>query len=91
MNEKNNGTLLSNLETSHPEMGKPIKELTGIAMSMVPSWASLSSKNDFMLGILDAHDEKQNPERKKKMLRESRCLFFSSMRAPSKVRIYVIR
>jgi hypothetical protein len=32
-----------------------------------------------MVGILEAHDEKQTPETKKKMLKNVRCLFFKSM------------
>jgi hypothetical protein len=39
----------------------------------------LYPKNVLMVGILDAQDEKQNPEMKKKTLKKNRCLFFKSM------------
>ena len=39
-NEIYKGILLSNFETSHPEIGSPINELIGIAKSMLPSSAS---------------------------------------------------
>ena len=59
------GILLSNFETNQPEIGKPIKELMGIAKRMVPNCASLKLKNAFMVGIRDAQEAKQIPERKK--------------------------
>lgn len=71
-----NGILLSNLVTSHPEKGSPIKELIGIVNNILPNCASLSSKAVLIVGILDAQLEKLKPERKKKTLNESRCLFF---------------
>ncbi|GAL81360.1 hypothetical protein JCM19274_2436 [Algibacter lectus] len=60
-----NGTRLSNLETNQPDIGKPIKELIGIAISMVPSSASFKLKNVFMVGIRDAQEAKQIPDKKK--------------------------
>ena len=59
------GTLLSNLETSQPEIGKPINELIGIAISIVPSSASFKLKNVFIVGIRDAQEAKQIPDKKK--------------------------
>ena len=59
------GSLLSNLETSQPEIGKPSRELTGIASSKFPNSASFKSKMVFNVGIRDAQVEKANPERKK--------------------------
>ncbi len=73
----NRGVLLSNLVTSHPEKGSPIKELMGIVNKIVPNCASLKSKSDLMVGILDAQLEKLKPERKKNTLREIRCLFIN--------------
>lgn len=35
--ELNKGIRLSNLETSHPEMGKPISELTGMVSNKLPN------------------------------------------------------
>jgi hypothetical protein len=46
-------------------MGSPIKELIGIAKRMVPSSASFKLKKSFMVGIRDAHDAKQMPDKKK--------------------------
>jgi hypothetical protein len=59
------GTRLSNLETNHPEMGNPIKELIGIANRIVPNSASLKLKNVLIVGIRDAQEAKQIPDRKK--------------------------
>ena len=59
------GLRLSYRDTSHPETGKPINELIGMKSNTVPSCASLKSKNVLMVGIRDAHEEKQNPDRKK--------------------------
>jgi hypothetical protein len=73
------GIRLSNLETSQPESGRPTKEATGIKSNMVPSCASLYPKADLMVGMRDAHDEKQKPDRKKNKLRKTLCLFFKSM------------
>jgi hypothetical protein len=73
------GTLLSYFDTNHPDMGSPAKELMGINSSTVPNSASLKSKYVFMLGILDAHVEKQTPDIKKKRLKKNLCLFFKFM------------
>ena len=70
--EIKSGKRLSKRETSQPEMGSPIRELTGIAINRFPSSASLRSKAVFIVGILDAHVEKAKPERKKYVLREIR-------------------
>lgn len=64
-NDTINGTRLSNFETNQPEMGNPTSELMGIAKRMVPNCASFKSKNALMVGMRDAHDAKQIPERKK--------------------------
>jgi hypothetical protein len=64
-NDTISGTRLSNFDTSQPEMGSPIKELIGIAKRMVPSSASFKLKKSFMVGIRDAHDAKQIPDKKK--------------------------
>src|SRR5258706_8533101 len=61
-------------------MGKPISELRGMKMRMVPNSASLKPKNVFMVGMREAQVEKQKPERKKKRFRKARCLFCKSMR-----------
>lgn len=37
------GLRLSNFETNHPEIGKPINELTGKIINKLPSSASLKS------------------------------------------------
>lgn len=63
--ETSNGCLLSNLETNHPEIGRPANELKGIASKILPSWASFRLKSSFMVGMRDAHEAKQKPERKK--------------------------
>tara|TARA_R110002051_G_scaffold13340_2_gene44693 strand:- start:1252 stop:1557 length:306 start_codon:yes stop_codon:yes gene_type:complete len=60
-----NGIRLSNLETNHPDIGKPIKELMGMANKRLPNSASLKLKFVFMVGIRDAQVAKQKPERKK--------------------------
>lgn len=64
INEMINGFLLSNLETNHPEMGKPIKELMGMANSTVPSSASLKWNMVFIVGIREAHVAKLIPVKK---------------------------
>lgn len=60
-----NGNLLSNLDTSHPEIGRPIRELTGIASNKFPSSASLRLKNVFSVGIREAQVENAKPDIKK--------------------------
>lgn len=69
------GTLVSNLETSQPDKGNPIRELTGIVRRIVPSSASFRFKAALIVGILDAQLEKLKPERKKNILRETLSLF----------------
>ena len=71
--ETNRGTLLLNLATSQLEIGKPIRELMGMTSNKLPSSASLKSKFDLMEGILAAQEAKQNPVRKKNMLKEILC------------------
>lgn len=60
-----NGYRLSNLATSQPEKGKLTKELIGKTKSKLPSSASLKEKVSLMVGIREAQEEKQAPERKK--------------------------
>ncbi|MFT7066336.1 MAG: hypothetical protein ACJAUO_001918 [Sediminicola sp.] len=60
-----NGIRLSNLDTNHPEMGNPTKELMGMANNRLPNSASLKLKTVLMVGIRDAQVAKQKPERKK--------------------------
>ena len=59
------GCLLLYLETNQPEIGNPNKELMGIANNIVPSSASFKSKNVLIVGIREAHDAKQSPDKKK--------------------------
>ena len=73
------GMRLSYRDTSHPEKGKPISELSGMKSNTVPSSASLYPKVVLIVGIRDAQEEKQNPDRKKNKLRKTRCLFLRSM------------
>jgi len=65
INETRRGRRLSKRETSHPEMGRPIRELTGITSNRFPSSASFRSKRVFKVGIREAQVEKPNPEIKK--------------------------
>ena len=74
------GIRLSYRDTSQPENGKPISELTGINNRMVPNSASLYPKFVLIVGILEAQDAKQKPDKKKNKLRKNRCLFLTSMR-----------
>jgi hypothetical protein len=67
--------LLSYFAISHPETGSPIKEQIGKIKRKLPNSASFISKTDLIVGILDAHEEKQNPARKKKMLNAKRFCF----------------
>ena len=73
------GILLSYRDTSQPEMGSPIKELMGINNRTVPSCASLYAKKVLMVGIRDAHVEKQTPARKKNRLKKNLCLRLSTI------------
>jgi hypothetical protein len=87
MNPTTSGLRLSNRDTSHPEIGNPIKELIGIKRRIVPNSASLNPKKLLMVGMREAHEEKQNPERKKYTLRKIRCLCLRSMSARNPVQI----
>lgn len=60
-----NGMRLSNLDTSQPEIGNPISELTGIDNSTVPNSASLKLKKSFIVGIREAQVAKHKPFKKK--------------------------
>ena len=66
------GLRLSYFDMSQPESGRPSKELMGIHNNIVPSSASLNPKSVLMVGMREAHVEKQTPERKKKRLRKNR-------------------
>ena len=70
------GMRLSNLATNQPEIGNPTNELMGMQSKSVPNSASLNPNVVLMVGIREAHVEKQMPERKKKTLKKNRCLFF---------------
>ena len=71
--EMNKGTLLLNFATSQPDIGNPIRELMGMTSNKLPNSASLKSKFALMEGIRDAQEAKQNPVKKKNMLKEIRC------------------
>jgi len=71
-----NGIRVSNRETSHPEIGKPIMELMGMVRRTEPNSASFKSRAALMVGMREAQLAKLNPERKKNMLRKMRCLTF---------------
>lgn len=77
--DQHRGIRVSNLETSQPERGKPINEVTGIASKRVPNSASFKSKYVLMVGIRDAQVAKLKPEIKKKILKKTRCLPFETM------------
>jgi hypothetical protein len=51
----------------------------GIARRILPSSASLNSKADLMVGILEAQVEKLKPDKKKAKLRNTRCLVLEIM------------
>ena len=53
--------------------------MMGIASRIVPSSASFNPNDDLIVGIRDAQLANPKPEVKKKMLRNMRCLFLSSM------------
>ena len=78
-NEIRSGKRLSKRDTSQPEIGRPIKELMGIANSKFPSSASFKSNCVLIVGIREAHVEKQIPERKKYILNEIRCFCLASI------------
>lgn len=69
------GILLSNFDTSQPDNGSPIRELTGMVNRIEPNSASFSCSAALIVGILDAQLEKLKPERKKKALRNILCVF----------------
>jgi hypothetical protein len=73
-NETNNGPLLSNLETSQPEATVPISAANGIIIKTLPNCASFKLKKVLIVGILEAQDAKHNPDRKKYVLKEMRCI-----------------
>tara|TARA_R110000868_G_scaffold69390_1_gene204388 strand:+ start:772 stop:1083 length:312 start_codon:yes stop_codon:yes gene_type:complete len=73
------GCLLLYLDTNHPEKGSPKRELMGIAKSIVPSSAWFKLKNVLIVGIREAHDAKQSPDKKKYTPKAIRCLTFNSM------------
>jgi hypothetical protein len=75
MNPTFKGCRLSNFDTNQPENGNPSNELIGRIKRKLPRVASSIAKVAFKVGILDAHVEKQNPDKKKKML--SAIRFFS--------------
>ena len=75
--DNTNGFLLLNLLTIQPEIGKPIREAIGMTKSKFPKSASLKLKIALMVGMREAQEEKQNPERKKQVLSAIRCLTFS--------------
>ena len=68
-----NGFLLSNLETNQPELIVPNNAQKGITNNIVPNCASFKLKVSLIVGILEAQDEKQSPDRKKYELSEIRC------------------
>lgn len=72
-----NGFRLLNFETIQPEIGNPIKEAMGITNNKFPKSASLKLKIVLMVGIRDAQEEKQNPDKKKHVLKAIRCLTLS--------------
>jgi len=78
-NDTTSGTRLSNFDTNQPEIGKPTSELIGIAKRMVPNSASFKLKKALIVGIRDAQDAKQIPDRKKYTLKAKRCLFLKSI------------
>ena len=65
MKETSKGCLLSNFETNQPEMGSPANELRGMANRILPNCASLRLKSSLMVGMREAQEAKQKPERKK--------------------------
>jgi hypothetical protein len=79
INPADSGILLSNLETSQPEIGRLIMEAIGMKIRIVPSSASLKPNDVLIVGILDAQEAKQKPESKKKTLSARRCRFFNSI------------
>ena len=87
--ETNSGKRLSNLDTSQPEMGRPIRDPMGMARSRFPNSASFRWKLSLILGILEAQDEKKKPEIKKYVLKEMRCFDLVSICSFEKLQISV--
>ena len=79
-NDNSNGFLLSNFATNHPEMGTPINELIGMAISKEPNSASFKSKKVLIVGIREAQLAKVNPDKKKKVLNAILWVNFSSIK-----------
>jgi hypothetical protein len=73
------GPLLLYRETSHPETGKPARELKGIRSRRLPSWASFNPKMALIVGMREVHAAKQNPDRKKYTPIKMRCRILESM------------
>ena len=73
-NETNNGTRLSNLETNQPEATVPASAAKGIMIRILPNCASFKLKKDLIVGIREAQDAKHNPDKKKYVLKEIRCI-----------------
>jgi hypothetical protein len=73
------GSRLSYFETSHPEIGSPKRDVIGMKSRIVPNSASLYLKAVLIVGIREAQVAKQKPERKKKILRATRCLVLGSI------------
>ena len=67
------GMRRSNFETNQPESGIPITALAGITINKFPKESSLRLKLSFIVGILEAQEEKQIPERRKYAERAIRC------------------
>ena len=74
-----NGTRLSYLDTSQLETGSPAKELIGMHSNTAPNIASLKPKAVLIVGMREAHVEKQMPDKKKKTLKKIRCRVRSSI------------
>ncbi|MDT0651812.1 hypothetical protein, partial [Autumnicola edwardsiae] len=63
--EASKGGRLLKRDTSQPEIGNPMRELTGMVSNRLPSSASLRLKEDLIVGIREAQVEKQTPAKKK--------------------------
>ena len=57
------------------ESGSPIREQTGRINKKLPNSASFISKAVFMVGIREAQEEKEKPDKKKKRLSAIRFCF----------------
>lgn len=77
--EISNGSLVLNLDTNHPETTVPNSALTGITNNIDPNCASFKLNTSLIVGILDAHEEKQRPDKKKKLLKAIRCRLLISI------------